>query len=221
MIASWLLIIQAQLSQTLFTQPFPSIPNNEQSIPRYRNVYSQPCNTPITRTPSASFSRGPPTPRRRSSVASRPSVDETVREGDESMEEDERMVEDILMSSSPISTNAPISTNVSPSQFAFSNHPPNSGANHTISLQPQLSTQVESPPNSSTFTCTDPFYIAQLQASNSVPQSLFAQTARPPQHSPFLNQHGPHNQDRREKHAHLPPLQLDTNSVSLGAPYNC
>ncbi|KAF9042590.1 hypothetical protein BDZ89DRAFT_1059812, partial [Hymenopellis radicata] len=43
--------------------------------------------------------------------------------------------------------------------------------------------------DSSLFTSTDPFYIAQLQAMqhNSSPQSVFTQFGRPSQHSPFQN----------------------------------
>ncbi|KAF8911917.1 hypothetical protein CPB85DRAFT_638896 [Mucidula mucida] len=43
--------------------------------------------------------------------------------------------------------------------------------------------------DSSLFTSTDPFYIAQLQAmqQNAPPQSVFTQFGRPSQHSPFQN----------------------------------
>jgi hypothetical protein len=200
------------LSKTLFTQPFPSISSNEHITPHNRNAYSQPCNTPVTRTPSASFSIARPTPRRRSSAASRPVVDESVREDEETREDDEQMVEDILMQSSPMSCTA------SPSATSFPHHFPaasNPVSCYPIPSQSQSPTLMETSPNSSTFPFNDPFYLAQLRAANSVPQSAFANAGRPAPHSPFMIKHRPANQPQRECHGQHPPLHIDTHPLPL------
>jgi hypothetical protein len=102
---------------------------------------------------------------------------------DTDMEEDERMVEELLIPSSPVSSNS----------FYKSHTPhfsmPSSPVSSSLQNNPSSSmTQPHSDP-SSVFTSTDPFYIAQLQASqtfnNSSPQSVFSQNGHISQSSPF------------------------------------
>ncbi|KAJ3017731.1 hypothetical protein NUW54_g514 [Trametes sanguinea] len=94
--------LQAQLSQTLFTQTLSSpVPFNS---PR-----AAPLNTPISCTPSSSISweAADATWGNRGSTSSskmRCSIDESQRESDD-MDEDERMVEDLLFS--PASPTSP------------------------------------------------------------------------------------------------------------------
>lgn len=149
------------------------------------------CNTPITRTRSSSFSFGQMgdmsmAHRRNSGAASRSRsrknsvvVDENWEDVDE-MDEDEQMVEDLVTPSSPMSTSATISN------FTFSHRKSSSSSSHSpVAITQNSYTE---PPSASLFTTTDPFYIAQLQAAQN-PQpttSIFAQSGRPAQHSPFL-----------------------------------
>ena len=118
---------------------------------------------------------------------------------DTDMEEDERMVEELLIPSSPVPSNSFYKSNTphfmpsSPVSSSLQN-------NHTF---PSTMSQSHSDP--SVFTSTDPFYIAQLQASqtfnNSSPQSVFSQNGLISQTSPFTtlqsqyhNHHHHHHQ---------------------------
>lgn len=194
--------LQAQLAQTLYchTPPLPM----DTPTPRHRG-YAQPLNTPTSRTPSSSFSfdRSEFHRRRSSSVASARARGSTLderseREPDvEEMDEDERMVEDLLVPSSPISANAtsshfPASQYPSPPSTsppsAFSNH--HMGRKYNTPPSSYPSNQHEYPPmNTSLFTTTDPFYLAQLQASQKPSSSYFAHAGRPSQQSPFVMAH--------------------------------
>jgi hypothetical protein len=173
--------LQAQLAQTLFTQ---QISSNAIGKSTDMGGDGQLCNTPIARTPSSSFcfghfgdrrsrsnsNAGPRSRSRKNSVADDHSwpVDE--------MDEDEQMVEDLLAPSSPIA---------SPS-FAYTPRSPQSS--------PFTYTSYNEASSGSSFTSTDPFYIAQVQASQNpqpTPHSLFTQSGRPAHTSPFL-QHSYH-----------------------------
>ncbi|KAF7331721.1 hypothetical protein MKEN_00051900 [Mycena kentingensis (nom. inval.)] len=160
-----------------------------QAIPSQRTPddYAQPCNTPTARTPSASFSWSPMVDMSREPVTPR-------RDSEIEMDEDERMVEDILMPSSPVQPQSP-STPVHTQPFPSS-------------------TQADASP--SLFAATDPFYLAQVQAtqSYSVPHirtsSVFAQAAFPTTQSPFFMQHSVQNHPQ-------PALTMD-HSLPLIAP---
>ena len=162
------------------------------------------CNTPTTRTRSSSFSFGQMGDmtmmhRRNSSTASRTRsrknsvvVDESWDDVDE-MDEDEQMVEDLVTPSSPMSTSVP--------NFTISHHHQRSSSTSSHSGITQNSYPESS--SASLFTTTDPFYIAQLQAAQN-PQpatSIFAQSGRPAQHSPFLLQHSCHQTQHTYGHA--------------------
>jgi len=161
------------------------------------------CNTPTTRTRSSSFSFGQMGDmtmmhRRNSSTTghsrSRKNsvvVDENWDDVDE-MDEDEQMVEDLVTPSSPMSTSAAVPN------FTISHHRRSSTSSHAGITH---NSYPESSP-ASLFTTTDPFYIAQLQAAQN-PQpatSIFAQSGRPAQHSPFL-QHSCHQTQHTYGHA--------------------
>ena len=120
---------------------------------------------------------------------------------DNDMEEDERMVEELLIPSSPvISSSSNSFYKPSPPHFStpFMPSSPVSSSfqnNHTfpsthsaLSTSMTSSSQPHSDP-SSLFTSTDPFYIAQLQASQSFntssPHSVFSQNGHISQSSPF------------------------------------
>jgi hypothetical protein len=99
------------------------------------------------------------------------------------MEEDERMVEELLIPASPVPSNSFYKS--STPHFSMPSSPVTT-SNHAF---PSTSmTQTHSDP-SSVFTSTDPFYMAQLQASqtfnNSSPQSVFSQNGHISQSSPF------------------------------------
>jgi hypothetical protein len=168
--------VQAQLSQTLVT--------HEHYIPRASN---QPCNTPTSYTSSASFSSWGYHPRRRHSNAR---SDGSWHDKDE-VDEDERMVEDLLLPPSPTSSTT------QPQPFSFSQHQtPFTFSSHTSqpTSAPAYSCAAEA--SNSLFTSTDPFYIAQSQASqnfNSPSSSFLAQAGLPAQHSPFLIHHHQHS----------------------------
>jgi len=122
--------------------------------------------------------------RRSSSVAShnRSRKNSVVVDGHwedvDEMDEDEQMVEDLVTPSSPMSTSA------TSSNFTFTHRPMSSSSS---SRSPTTSAQNPFQ-DASLFTTTDPFYIAQLQASqNPEPSSsVFAQSGRPAARSPFL-----------------------------------
>ena len=134
---------------------------------------------------------------------------------DTDMEEDERMVEELLIPSSPLASsnafyksNTPhFSTPFMPSSPVTSSFP----NNHMISPQSH-------PDPSSVFTSTDPFYIAQLQASqsfNNPPQSVFSQNGHISQSSPFATPL--QSQYHHHHHLHHPSQyqNWDNQSVAM------
>ncbi|KZT12649.1 uncharacterized protein LAESUDRAFT_739995 [Laetiporus sulphureus 93-53] len=167
--------LHAQLAQTLRNQPS----SGTQSATR--RSYAR-CNTPLSCTPSSSFSWEPSdiSRARSSSVAGpaqRRGTDERKRDADE-MEEDERMVEDMLMSS-PTASHFPQIHHNAPS--SASSQSSMSHVSYSGSYEPELSS-----PNTSLFATTDPFFAAALQAAQGPPPSFFAQAGRPSAHSPFV-----------------------------------
>jgi len=186
--------LQAQLAQTLFSQQIPSNMHGQNS--RTDKGDGQPCNTPTARTPSSSFGfgqigdirRGSSSSMSRSRSRKNSIVDETWRDVDE-MDEDEQMVEDLLTPSSPsIMTPNFIHSH---SQIPSSSRTPISSIHNTYAESP----------SASLFTTTDPFYMAQLQAlQNPQPTSIFAQSGRPAQHSPFF-QHSRHHSQHKFVHS--------------------
>ncbi|KAJ3734547.1 hypothetical protein DFJ43DRAFT_133577 [Lentinula guzmanii] len=189
--------LQAQLAQTLFPQSIAS--SSDTSL----DSFHQPCNTPTGRTPT-SFSWGQVM-----------DVQQRLSRRDEMIDdvEDERMVEDILVPSSPASAgfssapyaqqsmNAPSQKNHSRSHF-----------NLTTSSFPSSPASPSSVSESSSFTSTDPFYLAQIQAMQShnlsTPSAL-SQLGMPAQHSPFIQQ-----QPRRENFSFSPSsISLDTHNI--------
>ncbi|KAF7301570.1 hypothetical protein MIND_00722500 [Mycena indigotica] len=141
------------------------------------NDYAQPCNTPTGRTPSSSFSWSP-----MMDLSQQPnahSKKDTLMSDE--MDEDERMVEDILI-------------------------PHHSAAATPQSLN-QTSVPLDLSMSSSSFTSTDPFYIAELQAAAMPHHSVFAQAAFPTTQSPFFAQRLAHAQ---------PPLSMDPQSILVG-----
>ncbi|KAI0637683.1 hypothetical protein C8Q77DRAFT_1214734 [Trametes polyzona] len=184
--------LQAQLSQTLFSQPIPF------NTPRTAGV-----NTPISRTPASSVSweAGDATWGQRGSTSSanmRCSVDEGQRDSDD-MDEDERMVEDLLFSpTSPTTQSASFSRLPPSSSAAQATSPTPSSAlrqrkaSLSMNMIPLEHSHHDLPsPNTSLFATTDPFYLASLQGAHSHAQnsSVFAQAGRPTTHSPFLKHH--------------------------------
>jgi hypothetical protein len=157
------------------------------------------CNTPTTRTRSSSFSfgqMGDMTMAQRRSRSRKNSVatNEGWEDVDE-MDEDEQMVEDLVTPSSPMATSANVPN------FTFSHHQRSPSSS---SRSPITSTQnsYSEAPSASLFTATDPFYIAQLQAAQTPQTSIFAQSGRPAQHSPFL-----HHPRHQPQHAYAQPMQ--------------
>jgi hypothetical protein len=152
-------ILQAQLAKSLFG----GSSSTSRSGPS--RGFKNTCTTPMARTRTSSFVNwnGPASQR----------LQELHLDTD--MEEDERMVEELLIPSSPISSNS----------FYKSSAPQFSAP--FMPSSPVLSSSHSDP--SSVFTSTDPFYIAQLQASqsfnNSSPQSVFSQNGHISQSSPF------------------------------------
>lgn len=192
--------MQAQLSQVLFKQSAAGA--NTQRVPR-GNTHT--CNTPTERTP-CSWGQDR----------------QYWKPADGDDFEDERMVEDLLMPSSPVAT--PQFANL-----AQQHHVPSSTA---YGYPTYASTPSYSPdharaasPSTSLFTSTDPFYMAQVQASQNFasPQSVFSQGGRPAQSSPFMLKHHPQPQvyqlspQFREvhglTHSNPPPISLDANRV--------
>lgn len=105
---------------------------------------------------------------------------------DTDMEEDERMVEELLIPSSPVSSNSFYKSGTP--HFSMPSSPVASSLQN-IHTFPSTSMSQSHPDPSSVFTSTDPFYIAQLQASQSFnhssPQSVFSQNGHMSQSSPF------------------------------------
>ena len=196
------LIAQAQLAQTLFSQELPSNMHIQNGRQDAGDV--QLCNTPTTRTRSSSFSFGQMgdmtmAQRRSSNAASRSrsrknsvATNEGWEDVDE-MDEDEQMVEDLVTPSSPM----PTSANVPNFTFSHRQRPPS-----LSSLSPITQNSYSEAPSASLFTATDPFYIAQLQAAQTPQTSIFAQSGRPAQQSPFL-----HHSRHQPQHAYAQPMQ--------------
>jgi hypothetical protein len=184
--------LQVQLAQTLFCQSMAAPP------PR-KGDHAQPCNTPTGRTPSASFSWSPMAmvdSSHQPPMSPRRGTDEQHVVRDE-MEEDERMVEDLLLPSSPMSS--PMS--------ARPETPASARSQHTQMTYPAS-------PDTSLFTTTDPFYIAQSQAAQHYgvsPPSVFSQAAFPSQQSPFMMH------SNFQRHPAQNPLSLDTHSLLMAA----
>ncbi|TFK43044.1 hypothetical protein BDQ12DRAFT_661782 [Crucibulum laeve] len=220
--------LQAQLAQTLFGQTIASSSStNPRQVPRGPS-HTQPCNTPTGRTPSSSFSSWGQMMPAAASISSSSSsswrgADEfPSRNAGDDMEEDERMVEELLMPSSPMS-------NATPSNFLFSQQIPPSPISPLTSYPYPSSSSVapsaySAESSQSLFTTTDPFYMAQLQASQnySSPQSVFSQTGRPTQTSPFMKQQAAastqsypisHRDNHGYMHSNAPPLSLDTHAM--------
>jgi len=111
------------------------------------------------------------------------------------VEEDERMVEDLVIPSSPLCLNSPLLL------------PPSSVAIHQFGASQASSYCSATGSSSSSFPSTDPFYMAQSEATlSSSPRShsAFAQFGLPSQQSAFLAQE-PLLQCG-EIHPALPPL---------------
>lgn len=193
--------LQAQLAQVLFGHSTTaSSPAIRHPISR-RPSHTQPCSTPIGRTPPSSFSFGQVSGQWQSSSY------RTVDDKEEM--EDELMVEDILIPSSP--TSSP--------HFTFAQ---NNGAWQPTHSKTPSSSFTSSPLQESTFTSTDPFYLAQTQAMQSYgssTQPAFAQAGQPPHNSPFMlhQQQAQQQSQRRDNHGfnHIP--SLDNHSLFLTA----
>ncbi|KAK7061375.1 hypothetical protein R3P38DRAFT_3302575 [Favolaschia claudopus] len=180
--------LQVQLAQALFAQSLAS-----SSTPQRTHDYDQPCNTPTGRTPSASFSWSP------LAVVDASHHTEPLRRNSESqqvrdeMEEDEKMVEDLLI---PSAMSSPVSSKSSP-------------------RSPQVASPYPAAPDTSLFTTTDPFYIAQLQAAQNYgasPPSVFSQTAFPSSQSPFFVHSTFQHQNTAQN-----PLSLDKHALFVAA----
>lgn len=120
-------------------------------------------------------------------------IEENMQDVD-AMDEDERMVEEMLFASS--------NNNFANNSFAYSSLP-SSPATYPgmLSRRPSIphvsskldTAQAELPsPNTSHFATTDPFFLAQMQASQAPAPSFFAHAGRPSAHSPFLSAFGQH-----------------------------
>ncbi|GAW02184.1 hypothetical protein LENED_003821 [Lentinula edodes] len=148
--------------------------------------FHQPCNTPTGRTPSSSFSWGQLI-----------DVQQHLSRRDEMIDdaEDERMYAVQQQMNSPF-------------QKSHNRNPHNRS---TSSFPSSPSSSSVSEPSS--FTSTDPFYLAQLQAmqSHNAPSpSAMSQLGMPAQHSPFTQQ----QQTRRENFNFSPAsISLDTHNL--------
>lgn len=190
--------LQAQLNQAFFAQP---IATSSSHYNQSRNT--QTCNTPTGRTPSSSFSLGQMMDAQR---LSRRNPDEHEHSRDMDDMEDERMVEDLLIPSSPV---YPSST----SSYSQPNSKPQTKSPMGFSpSSPSLYSASESP---STFTSTDPFYLAQLQSMqhNSTPTSVFSQLGHPAQQSPFMQQ--PQRQALGFASPSVPGISVETRNIFM------
>ena len=183
------------MAQTLFSQSI-SQPSSQQPVTRKLSL-TQPCNTP---TMSSSFTWAHVADLHRQFAVSQ-NVDTPVLDGSDEVDKDERMVEDLLVPSSPLSTNQLTS------QLLL---PPAPVAISQYTSHPYYST-LDSP---SSFTSTDPFYIAQSEAGrncSTLSRSTISQLEPPSQQSPFvISEPFPH---RRETHSS--PLPLSGYSYTL------
>ncbi|KAG6861493.1 hypothetical protein C0995_015920 [Termitomyces sp. Mi166 len=160
-----------------------------------KTSFSQPCNTP-TYTNFAQFADS-------QAAAAGPSwaVDD--------MEEDERMVEDLLLPRSPNSSSTlqfslPLSTR--PTTHLSSNN------------------QISESSSTSSFTSTDPFYLAQLQAQPQNPPtatySPFAELGKLPQHSPFSPTSAYRDHHHHSTNVSTAPLSLETHSFLVASAFD-
>ncbi|EPT03133.1 hypothetical protein FOMPIDRAFT_144895 [Fomitopsis schrenkii] len=178
--------LQAQLAQALRNQASTS------AQPVQRRAYA-PSNTPLARTPSSSMCWEPSdfARARSSSVANGTQlrgIEENMQDAD-AMDEDERMVEEMLFASS---NNSFAQTLLSSSPATYpgmlSRRPSIPHVSSTLDTA-----QAELPsPNTSHFATTDPFFLAQMQASQAPAPSFFAHAGRPSAHSPFLSAFSQH-----------------------------
>ncbi|KAJ3713863.1 hypothetical protein FB446DRAFT_757841 [Lentinula raphanica] len=187
--------LQTQLAQTLFPQSIA--PSSETSS----DSFHPPCNTPTGRTPSSSFSWGQVL-----------DVQQRLSRRDEMIDdvEDERMVEDILVPSSPAS-NGYSASHSQPLAYPHSQKSHHKGHySRTTSSFPPSPSFPSSVSDSSSFTATDPFYLAQLQAmQNSSAPSALSQFGMPAQQSPFMQQ-----QPRKENFSFsAPSISLETHNI--------
>lgn len=173
------------MAQTLFGQSI-SQPSSQQPATR-KSSLTQPCNTP---TMSSSFTWAHVTELHRQIAVSH-NVDTSVLHSNDEVDEDERMVEDLLAQSSPLST-CRLTSQLLP--------PP---ASVTISQYTSQSSCSTPESFSSSFTSTDPFYIAQCEAGrNCRSHSVFSQSGLPSQQSSFvMSEPSPR---RRETHSASP-----------------
>jgi len=182
--------LQSQLTQILFCQTIPSSPSKCHRTSR-RPSQTRLSNTPICHTPSSSFS-----------YVQNQNHFSTLDEKfcrKEDVGEDERMVEELLIPSSPMT---PIHT--SP-HFTF----PHSAG----SLSSQASTTNTPTLQESSFTSTDPFYIAQSQALQS-----YYSTGAPSQHSSFLVHQAPQRADSHGlNHLTSSVISLENNPLFMTA----
>ncbi|KZT74536.1 hypothetical protein DAEQUDRAFT_761379 [Daedalea quercina L-15889] len=201
--------LQAQLAQALRNHASTSA----QSI--QRRTYA-PSSTPLARTPSSSMCWEPSEfARTRSSSAASGTqlrgIDENKQDMD-TTDEDEQMVEEMLFAS-PANTSLshpPLSSS-SPATFSgmLSRRP---SIPHVSSTLDTVPTELPSP-NTSHFATTDPFFLAQMQASQSPAPSFFAQAGRPSAHSPFLIQ------SAFTQHTHHPvPPEVDPAHMFTAPP---
>ncbi|KAG6906562.1 hypothetical protein DXG01_013190 [Tephrocybe rancida] len=154
-----------------------------------KTSFTQPCNTP-TYTNFSHFSE----PQSATTGPSSWSFDSSR----DDMEEDERMVEDLLVPRSPTASTLQYSL----SSWSKTHYTTNSQTSET-----------------SSFTTTDPFYLAQFQAQHqkaTSPYSAFSELGKLPQQSSFQCASSP----RREHHnsnASAPALALETHSFFVAA----
>lgn len=170
---------------------------------------TQPCNTP---TASSSFSWG------QMMDAHAAQRHTSWREDAMDDMEDERMVEDLLVPSSPASASSSTA-----GHYPYPQHTPSRSRSQSKSHRTFSPSTSSFPAETSHFTTTDPFYIAQLQNSqnhHSSP-SVFSQIGNPSQQSPFLSQQqSNYSFPRRESHTYMAPstpLALDTHSFLVTA----
>jgi hypothetical protein len=194
--------LQAQLLQTLVT----SSTSNGPDISR---ASSQPCNTPTGCTSSATFSwdfnpSNYPLQRHPDEIWHKgPEIGEAGNE----MDEDERVVNNLLLPS-------PTFPDTAAQPFSLPHHQP-------LSHQPPSTTyfcaSTAETSSASLFASTDPFYIAQLQATEnytSSPPSLLSQAGLPAQHSPFLIHHPHYQLPHCEGHGYLSRADISVGNPS-------
>lgn len=191
----------------------------------HHTPYAQPYNTPTSRTPSTSFAfeQSRLARSRSCSVAGLNAMPEPISEmpqelgygydDDFSMDEDERMVDEMLYPPSPVATRHHSSIDQS-----FHSHSFQVDRASQKLYSPHANDYHEASQTSS-FTTTDPFYLAQLQASQAPPTaSHFSFLGRPSQQSPFVA--GSQNLSRRSsigRISNFPALGEPTQAFAFSA----